>query len=378
MKILAAVYSHPDYYPPTINAINSLSQHVDEVIVLARNVKPKNVGVYNKNISIRLSGSFKSIRETEQASYLLKLKSFFIFSYALYKMLKSSKPKWFIAYDPIPLLSFKIVTYFIRKRPKIWYHNHDVLEKNRLKKYSISWFAYRNEQKNFNKLEVFTLPSLERQKHFPMNILNGKFFFLPNYPVKKNIIPSVPKKDKTIKLIYQGHIGEGHGLVEIINYLKVQKTGLDLKLNIIGFSSEEYIKQLYDLISSLDLGEFVEILAPVNHSELMKFTAEHDIGLAIHQPINIAFKTAATSSNKIYEYISCGLPVIMINNSTYEKILGTKGWAFFTNLTNQSLDELLNYIYLNRDQISAVAKDDFQNELNFERYFSKLLPYILS
>lgn len=377
MKIVAAVYSHPDYYPPTVNALNSLAPSVEEIIVLARNVKAYEDPKYNNKIKIRLTGRYKSIRETETASYFWKLKSFVIFTISLYKSINKSRAEWFIAYDPIPLLSFSIVRYFVKSCPKLWYHNHDVLEQNRLKKYSISWFAYRNEQKNFNKLDVFTLPSLERQKYFPMNNLKGKFFFLPNYPVRKNIIPSAPKKDRTIKLIYQGHIGEGHGLIEIIKYLKDQKTRLDIKLTIIGFSSQEYINQLNELILNLALGECVKILEPINHNELMKLTAEHDIGLAIHQPLNVAFKTAATSSNKIYEYISCGLPVIMLNDSTYEEILGKRQWSFFTDLSNQSLDALISYIYLNKKQIADLAKADFQNELNYEKHFSTLLPYIL-
>ena len=37
-KVLVTIYVHPEYYPPTLNAINELSLIFDEVVVVTRNL----------------------------------------------------------------------------------------------------------------------------------------------------------------------------------------------------------------------------------------------------------------------------------------------------------------------------------------------------
>ena len=149
------------------------------------------------------------------------------------RRLKKTKPEWVIVYDAIPLLAFSILSRFLIKKPKLWYHNHDVLEESKLNKFSVSWFALRNEKIAFKTINLFSLPSKEREVFFPIDQLNGEYFFLPNYPLLKNS-PKKPVstiKDIT-KLLYQGHIGDGHGLIELIYYLK-QLDNKSLSLSII-------------------------------------------------------------------------------------------------------------------------------------------------
>ncbi|RZK42867.1 MAG: glycosyltransferase [Pedobacter sp.] len=380
MKILAAVYSHPEYYPPTQNAIAQLSSVAKEIIVISRNVKDTE-GVYPKNVRLIKTGRFKPIRESEQSSLIWKVTSFIVFTYTLFKCVRKQKPEWVIAYDPIPLLAYSLAFRLLRKKPKLWYHNHDVLEPNTLKKYSVSWFAYRNEQNYFGKIDLFSLPSEERKQFFPMEKLKGQYFFIPNYP---SILTDTKKINnqsgtkKIIKLIYQGHIGEGHGLNEVINFLKLEKTGLEISLTIIGHANDNFKDSLISLINELDLQNKVKILDPLPYQRLLSLTKQHDVGLAIHQPVNIAFRTAATSSNKIYEYLACGMPVILYDHASYRIPLNNRNWAYFTDLTLDSLGKILTEISGNFEKVSHQAESDFKNELNFERYFSLAKQYIFN
>ena len=375
MKIIAAVYSHPEYYPPTLNAIELLSTKVSEITILFRDVKPTEA-TYPINVKLVKSGKFKSIRDTEISSYFWKITSFLKYTYTFYQLIRKTNPKWVIVYDAIPLLAFSILSKFLIKKPKLWYHNHDVLAKDKIAKYSISWFALKNETGIFPKIDLFSLPSREREEFFPIEKLKGKYFFLPNYPSLKNHQSQKEvKKNSHLKLIYQGHLGYGHGLKEIINYIKYLNSEY-LSLSIIGIGNISYIDKLNSLIEKLNLSNLIKIHPPLPYQELKNFTIQHDIGLAILLPKNINFKTASTSSNKIYEYIASSMPVILYDTRSYKSSLAKRKWAFFTDLSNDSLDKIFLTISKNSLALSNSAREDFEKELNFEFNFNPILSYL--
>ena len=37
-KLVIALYSHPDYYPPTLNALEYLSEIYSEIVIVHRNI----------------------------------------------------------------------------------------------------------------------------------------------------------------------------------------------------------------------------------------------------------------------------------------------------------------------------------------------------
>ncbi len=83
-------------------------------------------------------------------------------------LLQKHKPQWVICYDSIPLLSFRIVSKFILfKRPRVWYHNHDIIDGYH--KFSVSWWAMKSEKSYFKSIDIFSLPSHERQQYFRMD-----------------------------------------------------------------------------------------------------------------------------------------------------------------------------------------------------------------
>ena len=375
MKIISAVYSHPEFYPPTLNAIDILSAKVSEITILFRDVKPTEA-TYPTNVKLVKSGRFKTIRATEVSSYFWKIKSFLRYTFTFYQLIKKTNPEWVIVYDSIPLLAYSILSKFLIKKPKLWYHNHDVLEESRLNKFSVSWLALKNESGVFSKIDLFSLPSREREQFFPIKKLKGKYFFLPNFPLLENHQSQKEVRNNShLKLIYQGHLGDGHGLMEIIRYIKSLNSE-HLSLSIMGIGNISYINKLNNLIEKLNLSNLIKIYSPLPYQELKKFTIQHDIGLAILLPKNVNFKTASTSSNKIYEYIASSMPVILYDAESYKSSLAKRKWAFFTDLSNESLDKTFSTISKNYLELSNCAREDFEKELNFEFNFNPIFSYL--
>jgi hypothetical protein len=102
------------------------------------------------------------------------------------------------------------------------------------------------------------------------------------------------------------------------------------------------------------------------------------VGLAIHKPVNIAFRTAALASNKIYEYAACGLPVMYFDDEHYRNYLSRFRWAFANDLSYQRLDEQCDFIREHYAEISAAASKDFRESLNFERVFNPVKEFLLN
>jgi hypothetical protein len=367
-KAIGAIYSHPELYPPTLNAIQNIAIQFDEVYLICNNVV-KSEWNYPQNIKLIPVGPYLPIKEFEQKSIFWKF--FRFINYIITLLRFSKKATLIITYDVIPLFAYGLIQFFsLRKNIIWWYHNHDISPIHTLRVGSIGWLATKLEPVFFKKIDVFSLPSEERKIFFPMDKLKGKYFFIPNFPSKKvykKLLDKLPLSGE-LKLIYQGSISINHGLEAIIPLLGVQP-GFVLKLNLIGKISDEYRKELEELAHKENKSEWLKIMPAVNYAFLPAITAQHHVGLALHQPKGEIYATAGTASNKIYEYAACGLPVIYFDSDHYRHHLGQYAWAFATDLSLPSLMDVLHIIVSNYQEISAKAQSDFQNHLNFERHF---------
>ena len=99
--------------------------------------------------------------------------------------------------------------------------------------------------------------------------------------------------------------------------------------------------------------------------------------MAIHKGQDTMNKTLGTSSNKIYEYAAVGLPVLLYDNEHFKSHLAKRTWAFFSDLTQESMIKNLDDIFENYNHISKSALKDFKEELNFESYFEPIILYLL-
>jgi hypothetical protein len=247
-----------------------------------------------------------------------------------------------------------------------------------MRKYSIGWFASLSEQSVFKIVDLFTLPSRERTGSFNLRDFKGSLFIVPNYPSKRryNITASDGAPAPVmLRLLFQGFIGGGHGLEEFIEFVSCKD---DVNLTIIGPGDQNYINQLKKLISSRNLSGKIAIRDAVAYQLLIDITQLHHVGLAIHKPVNIAFRTAALASNKIYEYAACGLPVMYFDDEHYRNYLSRFQWAFANDLSYQKLSEQFDFIRGHYAEISAAASKDFKENLNFERVFSPVREFLLN
>ncbi len=374
-SIAVAIYSHPTYYPPLLNAIDALSGQYKNVFVISRNLGTPGWS-YPSNVKVTETGHWRQMRAAEISPTSWKIQSFIKFYREFRRLLIRERPRWIMANDPISLWALQLLLPSLRYAPKVWYHSHDITETDGLRKFSVGYFAARAENPAFKTLDLFTLPASDRISFYPVIMMKGLFKVVPNYPALSRMpMPSGSTRTNAepLKLIYQGRVSDEHGLEELIGYLQTDDS---VTLTIIGPGPDDFIARLHEMIAAGRLAGRVQIRPPVNYSELQAITAAHDAGWAVNEPVNLLYQTAGVASNKIYEYAACGLPIIYFRDVQYEKYLGNFAWAFSTDLSSQDLAGIFQQVRDRHTELSAAARNSFLTKLNFGIAFRDVLEVL--
>ena len=83
--ITIAIYTHPEFYPPLLNAIDELAGSFTDLQVITRNLHFSS-WKYPANVQMIHSGKEMKIDESEKASTGWKIKSFLNFTRTFYQV----------------------------------------------------------------------------------------------------------------------------------------------------------------------------------------------------------------------------------------------------------------------------------------------------
>ncbi len=374
---MVAIYSHAELYPPTLNAIGELAKVFKQVILVQRNHIEGN-WTYPPNVFVVSHGNLMTARQQESASLFLKSWLFISFCMKLYAQILKYRPNTILLYDTIALFSFSMIHRLMPFTSKIWYHNHDVSELKLVRKFSISWFAIKSEHKYFKYLNLFSVPAMERLSYFPLNEFNGKHFFIPNYPsvafYSKFYRPN--KITDSVKLVYQGHASELHGLEEIIELLPRKILDKYIYLVIKGPCTQDYRMVLEEKARKFGALDKISFFGISTYSEVPRIAATCHIGIGIHAKSDIMNTTLGTASNKLYEYAALGLPILYFDSTHFNQHLADCEWAFPVKLDSNSIAKAIESIIEDYDSLSEKAHTNFLKCLNYEFEFARVRNFL--
>ncbi len=372
-EIIIVTYSHPEAYPPILSAIEEFSKRGHKIEIICRNLL-KTEWKYPANVTLTNTTEFAAIFESEKKTQRQKLQEFLIFSRILRKRFKQNHEKVFMINDSIPLFALFFATLLLgRKKNKIWYHNHDTSDIKANRKFSVGWWAAFFEPRLMKKLDIFSLPAEERKQFFNLSNFKGKIAFIPNFP-KLEVWLNHSLRNKinmSFKILYQGTIGHDHGFEELLRIISKKNQIRQTELHLVGRVRKNYLSELTKLSLKLNCSDLFHYHGEMTYAGLFDFTPNFDLGIAIHKPTNESYSTAATASNKIFEYAASGLPVLFYDSEHYRAYYGNKPWAFFTDLSEDNLTEQVNTIISADSEIRNAARLDFENHYNYEVYFEK-------
>lgn len=177
-------------------------------------------------------------------------------------------------------------------------------------------------------------------------------------------------KSSYFEVLNHGQFYEGRGYDIMVEAAAISRN-TQIKYVLRGFGRME--PELRSFVDEKGLTN-VTFAPPVKTTELIPAARTSHVGLAITVPINLNFKLSV--SNKIFEYVSAGLPVIMSDIPEHRYLNDKYNFGIILKEnTAECLRDAVMTMYENEElyrEYSANAKR-LSEELNWETEFAKLL-----
>jgi glycosyltransferase involved in cell wall biosynthesis len=152
--------------------------------------------------------------------------------------------------------------------------------------------------------------------HFPA----GRFTVLENkFRKPPEAVVHVKKNRDTLELLFSGTLSESTGVFIAIELArKIHELLPTARLTIIGYCAQQEI--LDTIRSTIEDCDFITLKGGdrlVPHDEIIKAVQQSDFGI-ISYPVNPS--TVNTLPTKLYEYMGCKLPILLINHPPWVAI----------------------------------------------------------
>jgi glycosyltransferase involved in cell wall biosynthesis len=378
--LVIAIYSHIEAYPPSLNALFQLSDRFDTIYVLVRNIQQSNWS-YPKNVELIPVGESISFKDATKQPISKKIAAYVDFGMEIRKVIKRTTPSLVLLYDTIAFSLFNIFAAGLGEKKRglqVWYHNHDVVIEHEVGVFSIIGWLRKLEILFFSRIDFFSLPNFTRIPYFPVEKLKRKPFVIPNYPSKHFFgkYRGSSQIEDTIRLVFQGHINPENLMECFLEVLPKRILNYSVELHLIGPISEEYKARLLTIAGRLNVEEKVHFYGRLPYSALPPLTSHCHIGIAAYGNQNVMVRTMSTASNKLFEYCSAGLPVIVTRRNDLVEEFSKYEWIHFSDFEGVEIEQTLIKIVGNYKTYAARAIADFENILNYEIAFKPVLEAI--
>lgn len=381
--ISIVIYANPDDYPPTMRAVDILSKEFD-IIIICRNQNKAEV-VYPDNVGLYRLGKLKTSREKESQGRAIKVFEYMMFVLRVIFYIRFYRCKLIYSYDMHGFIAGFLASRYGRNIP-LFYHNHELsglgkvsgLLSHMIKYLEIS-LAHRADRVIF--------PDINRARFFQAKAKLAKFpDIVMNTPLRvDNLPPNRLKKklemkgiDTSLKtVLYQGAINETSCALELVESIVFWPKNTILIL--MGRTYVEYLDRVYARARALNLDERIIHLAFMPYSELSSYTVGAYLGLALFKSYDINRIFVAGASNKIFEYLSMGTPVVT-NDSPYFKEVLDSSYAYFAQPDSpEDIGRTINSVFSDDDgyrKKCQAARQAHLTKLNYQEQFRPIVEYI--
>ena len=207
------------------------------------------------------------------------------------------------------------------------------------------------------------------------NGVNTNTFYPIEDSFKKEILKTKLKIPNDYLIIgYIGNLRTYIALEEIIKSIKILIKERKKKVLFIVIGDGPKKKYLIDIVKKMSLDKYVRFLGKIPYKDLPPFINIFNIGIALFSEEKI--KLTGTSSLKIFQYLSCGIPVLTNFCESHKFIETYKVGTLIKNLTPEKIangiEEILNQKY-NKENIRNIVLEHFDNQVIAEKYIEFLL-----
>ncbi|HTZ11242.1 MAG TPA: glycosyltransferase, partial [Candidatus Margulisiibacteriota bacterium] len=361
-----------------------LSEDADLIVICRNQDNPEQS--YPENVKLLRLGKLKTAREKEAQNVMIKVCEYANFILSTVFFVRFHSCRTIYAFDMHGFASGMIASRCGRKRAVI-YHNLDLGDRYLLKGMSylvkrleLFWarFADKIIFPDRHRAEIFK--DSARLKNMPDIVMNAPLT-VTCLPRENNLLPLLDASGISRNarvLLIQGCISDLYYVSQVVRALVFLPQ--DAILVLLGWSNSDFISDLYRLAASLYARERVVYIPPVPYSRLFSYTIGSYLGIAFYRAIDSNRRYNAGASNKLFEYLSLGIPVLTNDALAFREVVGEDS-AYFANPDSvEAIAGAINSAFLDSEGYSRrkeKARQMHLNKLNFERQFAAIREYII-
>jgi glycosyltransferase involved in cell wall biosynthesis len=319
--------AHPRYDVRIFHKeVCSLAKKEGVFLIVADGLGDENIN----NISIQDVGKFGSRFK----------RMFFSIFLVLFKVLKSGAkvvhfhdPELLLITIPLKFLG-KIVVYDVHENVHM-----QILSKTYIHSYlryflSRSLYFFENIMCTQINSIVCATPSIASRFHY----FKKKVFVVNNYPLSNELYGEMVSKESNNEIAYIGAISEERGIFELISAINILNG--KVKLNLAGNFSDD---NLFNMVSKLDGWKYVKYYGQVSRTEVKSILSRSSGGIVNFLP---APNHMEAQPNKMFEYMSAGLPLLCSNFPLWNQIISTHNCGISFDPTDPiSMAESINKLF---------------------------------
>ena len=289
------------------------------------------------------------------------------------------RPNWIYASDTLVCPLAWLLSYL--PGVKLIYHEHDSPAP-----IPTSLFSRLNlwtRKKLAQRTKLCVLPNEQRMKHFALQTGVGqKVVCVWNGPADDEVSASRrAPHGNSLWVFYHGSIVPSRLPLTILDALATLPDVV--KLRVVGYETvghKNYVEQLKKKASQLGISQRVEFLGtPPTREELLEPCRKSDIGVALMPKKSSDFneQTMAGASNKPFDYLACGLALLVSDLPDWKKTYVEPGYGLTCNPEDpKSIAQALQWFLEHPIEMREMGEQGRQRILNEWNYEKQFLPML--
>ncbi len=288
------------------------------------------------------------------------------------------RPQWIYASDLLASPVSLVLSFL--PGVQVVYHEHDTPDESWKSFFSRLYLWARKGAAR--RARICVLPNQERANQFSNEVVKGaEVFPIWNCPQIEEVrTPRTPRATGELLVYYHGSVGPSYLPITILTAMASLPQGV--KLLVVGYETVGcvgYIQQLKQEAARLDLSGRVEFLGALPRYEILRHCSRCDVGIALmpKKTMNKNEKTMVGASNKPFDYLACGLALLVSDLPDWEEMYVKPGYGLACDPDDPgSIASALLWFFEHPVEMRAMGEKGRQRILkdwNYEKQFQPLM-----